>query len=243
MTSYKNPLVCGGGMMDNVARLFTQEQYKGERHVPGFHYLGPYTRTDIRLTEDYKPKPNELPINKLDEVAMRHDIDYAKAKKEYEQTGNKQQALKKIHDSDKTFIRDASKEGVLGKIASGVMYAKMKAEENNIIDSKTFSGMGKKNIAFKTKDGREISFTRRHDPTERLKRLAGAGICQKKKDKKISGGLAPLAIGVLSALAGTALDKLLTLVRDKIEGTGYKVDSSAFTTDSQKRAFLKRVLY
>ncbi len=242
MTSYKNPLVCGGGMMDNVARLFTQEQYKGERHVPGYAYLGPFTRTDIRLTEDYKPKPNEQPINKLDEVAMRHDIDYAKAKKEYEQTGNKQQALKKIHDSDKTFIRDASKEGVLGKIASGVMYAKMKAEENNIIDSKTFSGMGKKNIAFKTKDGREITFTRRHDPTERLKKLVGAGIC-KKNDKKISGGLAPVLIPVLSAVAGSLAGKLFDIVKEKLSGKGVVVDSDLYKTDAQKRAFLKRVLY
>ena len=137
MTTYKNGLTYGGG-------IFIDSKYPGEQHVHGYNYLGPFTRTDIRLTEDYKPKPNEQPINKLDEIAMRHDIDYAKTKKEYEQTGNKQQALKKIHESDRGFIKDASTQGALGKIASGVMYAKMKAEANGIINSKTFSGMGKK---------------------------------------------------------------------------------------------------
>ena len=55
------------------------------------------------------------------------------------------------------FINDASKEGALGKVASAVMYGKMKAEENNIIDSKTFSGMGKNKVSFTTKSGKTIS--------------------------------------------------------------------------------------
>ena len=73
--------------MDGISRLFTQEKYTGERHVPGFSYLGPYTRTDIRLDEQYKAKPNEQPVNKLDEIAMRHDIDYAKTKKSMSKRG------------------------------------------------------------------------------------------------------------------------------------------------------------
>ena len=173
MSSYRNGLMYGGG-------LFVDQKYPPEQHVRGYNYLGPFTRTDIRLTEDYKPKPNEQPINKLDEIAMSHDVSYAKAKKEYEQTGNKTQALKKIHDSDRQFVKEASKEGALGKVASGIIYSKMKAEENGIINSKTFSGMGPKTIAFKTKDGREIAFTKKNDPTARLKALAGAGTCEKK---------------------------------------------------------------
>jgi hypothetical protein len=243
MTTYRNGLTHGGGMLDSISRLFTQERYQNERHVPGYNYLGPFTRTDIRLDEQYKAKPNEQPVNKLDEIAMRHDIDYAKTKKEYEQTGNKQQALKKIHESDREFIKDASKEGALGKIASGVMYAKMKAEENGVIDSKTFSGMGKNKVSFTTKDGKQIQFIKKTDPTARLKALAGAGMCKTKKDDKISGGFGPLAVGVISALAGTALDKLLTLIKDKISGKGYSYDPSIYKTDAQKRAFIKRVLY
>ncbi len=237
MTTYKNSLTYGGG-------IFIDSKYPPEQHVHGYNYLGPWTRTDIRLTEDYKPKQNELPINKLDEVAMNHDIAYAKAKKEYNQTGNKQEALKKIHNSDKEFIKDASKTGALGKIASGIIYSKMKAEENGIINSKTFSGMGNK-VTFKTKDGREIAFTKKHDPTERLKKLAGVGICKNKPEKKrkINGGFAPVLIPVLSAVAGSVASKLFDLVREKISGKGYNVDPELYKTDAQKRAFLKHVLY
>jgi len=81
MTTYKNSLMYGGGIMDNVAKLFTSEKYPGERHVPGFSYLGPYTRTDIRLDANYNPQKGEEPINKLDSVALQHDIAYAKVKK------------------------------------------------------------------------------------------------------------------------------------------------------------------
>ena len=238
MTTYKNGLTYGSG-------LFIDSKYPGEHHVHGYNYLGPWTRTDIRLDSNYNVKKGEEPINKLDSIALSHDIAYAKAKKEYLNDGNKEQALKKIHDSDKQFIKDASKEGTLGKIASGVIYSKMKAEENHLIDSKTFSGMGSKAVTFKTKDGREVAFTKKHDPTERLKRLAGVGARKPKKEKKhkIKGGLAPLAIGVISALAGTALDKIWNLVRDKIEGKGLPVDANIYTTDAHKRAFLRRVLY
>ena len=77
MSSYRNGLMYGGG-------IFIDQKYPPEQHVRGYNYLGPFTRTDIRLTEDYKPKPNEQPINKLDEIAMSDDISCAKAKKEYQ---------------------------------------------------------------------------------------------------------------------------------------------------------------
>ena len=175
MSTYRNGLTYGRG-------FFTSEKYPGEAHVPGFQYLGPWTRTDIRLDENYKPRAGEEPINKLDEIAMRHDIAYAKAKKEYLQDNDKTKALNKIHESDKSFIKDAAKEGILGKVASGLMYGKMKAEENNIISSKTYSGMGK--VAFTTKSGKIVNFTKKHDPTARLKALAGVGMLKPKMRRK-----------------------------------------------------------
>ena len=65
-----------------------------------------------------------------------------KLKKEYLHDNDKAKALNKIHESDREFIKDAAKEGALGKIASGIMYGKMKAEENNIINSKVFQVWG-----------------------------------------------------------------------------------------------------
>ena len=74
MTTYRNGLTHGSG-------LFTDSKYQGERHVHGYSYLGPFTRTDLRLDENYKPRAGEEPINKLDTIAMVHDIAYSKAKK------------------------------------------------------------------------------------------------------------------------------------------------------------------
>ena len=73
MSTYRNGLHGGG--------IFTSEKYPGERHVPNYAYLGPWTRTDIRLDSNYNPKSGEEPINKLDTIAMKHDIAYAKVKK------------------------------------------------------------------------------------------------------------------------------------------------------------------
>jgi len=238
MTTYKNGLTYGSG-------LFIDEKYPGERHVHGYNYLGPFTRTDIRLTDDYRPKQGEEPINKLDTIAMVHDISYAKAKKNYIIDGDKQKALSTIHESDNTFINEASKEGVLGKVASTLMYGKMKAEQNNIISSKTFSGMGNNNkISFTTKSGKVVTFNKKKtDPKERLKKLAGIVSPKKESKKKIKGGFGPLAVGVISALAGTALGKIWDLVKEKLSGSGFTIEPSLYTTDEHKRHFLKRVLY
>ena len=116
----------------------------------------------------------------------------------------------------------------------------MKAEENNIIDSKTFSGMGKK-ISFTTKSGKVVTFSKKHDPTERLKKLAG--VSAPKKDKKKGGFLAPLAVGVLSSVAGSLAGKLFELVKEKIQGKGYSIDPELFKTDAHKKAFLKHILH
>ena len=45
-----------------------------EFHIPGLKYAGPGTRLEKRLKRGYKP------INRLDRIAMHHDIAYSKAK-------------------------------------------------------------------------------------------------------------------------------------------------------------------
>ena len=224
------------------------QKYPGEHHFPGYAYLGPNTRRDIRLDENYKPRPGEEPINKLDTIALAHDIDYDKIKKEYAIDGDRKKALDKIHNSDQRFINEASAiNQPLAKISAGIIKTKMALENNNIIDTKTFSGMG---VSFKTKSGKEISFVKKpkkQDPTERLKKLAGMGVC-KPKNKKQSGGLAPLAISLITSLAGVALGKLFDLVKEKLQGKisdklqGKGIDTNLYKTDEQKRQFLLQVL-
>ena len=78
MTTYKNGLVCGGGIMDSILDKFTYSKYPNEHHFPYYNYLGPGSNLSIRLDENYNPKKGELPINQLDSIALRHDNAYDK---------------------------------------------------------------------------------------------------------------------------------------------------------------------
>ena len=81
--------------------------------------------------------------------------------------------------------------------------------------------------------------SKKHDPTARLKQLAKVATPK----KKMEGGLHPVLIPMLASLAGTALDKLFALVKDKIKGKGFNVDPEAYRNDSQKRKLIRHVLY
>ena len=105
MTTYRNGLTYGSG-------LFMDSKYQGEYHVHGFNFLGPGSRLDIRLDDNYKPRVNEQPINQLDSVALSHDIAYDKIKKEYLKDGNKQKAIKAVHNADEVFINNASNSNI-----------------------------------------------------------------------------------------------------------------------------------
>ena len=238
MSSYKNGLTYGSG-------LFIDEKYPGERHVHDYSFLGPGSRLDIRLDQDLNPKKGELPINQLDNIALSHDKKYKLIKDQYNIDHDKTKAISAVHKADDEFINDASQSNVqpLGKISAGIIKAKQLAEKVGVLDTKTFSGMGNKTVSFVTKNGREIKFTKKHDPTARLKAIAGVGICKPKKETKKRGGFAPLAVGVISALAGTALGRILDLVKEKIQGKGVILDSELYKTDEHKRAFLKHVLH
>jgi hypothetical protein len=55
------------------------EKYSPEKHLPGYKHLGHSTRLDIRLDDNLQPKPGEEPINKTDEIAFHHDVNYLEA--------------------------------------------------------------------------------------------------------------------------------------------------------------------
>ena len=56
--------------------VFFGSKYPNEKHLPGFNYLGPGTRLDIRLNENNIPKSGEEPINEIDRLAYIHDLAY-----------------------------------------------------------------------------------------------------------------------------------------------------------------------
>ena len=51
-----------------------------EMHLPGYNFAGPGTKLNKILNDDLTPKQNSLPINRVDEAAMKHDICYLKNK-------------------------------------------------------------------------------------------------------------------------------------------------------------------
>jgi hypothetical protein len=64
----------GGDFIDSITggKLFV-----GEMHLPLHQFTGPGTRTDLRLNpEDLTPKDWSLPINRVDEASLKHDIAY-----------------------------------------------------------------------------------------------------------------------------------------------------------------------
>jgi len=241
MTTYKNPLIYGSGFMDAVLNTFTQSKYPGEHHYPGYSYLGPGTRLDIRLDQNNQPKAGEEPINELDaKGALPHDIAYLKIQEQYKKDHNKQKALSAVRKADDEFIKVASNSSIqpLGKISAGLIKAKEIGESTGLLSTKTFSGLG---VKFRTKNGKEVNFFKKKDPTARLKQLAK--ISTPKTIKKQEGGLNPILIPILASLAGSALSKVFDLVKEKISGKGLNVDDKLYKTDAQKRQLIRHVLY
>ena len=67
----------GGDIQKFLSRSkFTTTAISGELHLPGYSFCGPGTNLDKRLDEADNPNPWSKPINRVDEVCMRHDIDY-----------------------------------------------------------------------------------------------------------------------------------------------------------------------
>ena len=52
----------------------------GEKHILGMRYCGPGTNLAKRLDEQGRPRPGNERIDKVNEIALRHDLAYAQAK-------------------------------------------------------------------------------------------------------------------------------------------------------------------
>ncbi len=48
----------------------------GEKHIPFMNYCGPGTKLEQKLNADESPKPGHEPIDRVDEVALQHDLAY-----------------------------------------------------------------------------------------------------------------------------------------------------------------------
>ena len=84
-----------------------------EFHWPGYQYMGPGTKLEMRL------KRGDPGINRLDRIAKKHDIDYSKAK-----------TLQDKHQADRLMVQRI--EGLPGRktkterLVKNIMKAKVK---------------------------------------------------------------------------------------------------------------------
>jgi len=139
------------------------------------------------------------------------------------------QHLKQIHEAEDKFINDAKKKGIKGIIASNLIKLKKYGEENNIIDSKRFSGFG-------LNKRKEVK-----DPTLRLKLIARKQNHEQQKGGLIPAALIPVGIGILGSLGGKIIGDLYDLVKKKVTGTGYE-HKMKHKTIYEKRIFLNHIL-
>ena len=98
-----------GGTFDLQANLkgikVPWRKHDFELHVPGYNYLGPATRLDLRLDENSQPKSDSMPIDATDNAALAHDIRYMQA----DNLNNKDQVLAAKHEADRIMLEELSK--------------------------------------------------------------------------------------------------------------------------------------
>ena len=107
----------GKGVINNMINKLPFEM-----HMPGgYNFLGPGSRLDLRLDKNNKPLPHSLPINKIDESAMHHDICYSK----YEDTKSRNKICdSKMLQELKTIKPSTIKEWLDKSITSNIIGAK-----------------------------------------------------------------------------------------------------------------------
>lgn len=243
-----NDILRGGlNPLEEIKKLIDKTQkYEGERHITMVdgqqvgqraNYVGPNSRLDIRLDENDKPKKGEEPINDLDYMAYLHDLAYRDIGR-MKKTLPKKEYMAMIHDADRKFIervKSTKDAPITGLLARKAIEMKMALESQFPSFSSVFSG-GKRledeeEVDINERSNREASSLRL---SEMYKNLLFP--VDRMNKKEMSGGLAPLAIALISTLGSFALDKLYNFVSDKIKKGG-----SLITEDDDDELKRKRV--
>ena len=92
-----------------------------EMHLPGYNFLGPGTKLNKRLNPDLTPKESSLPINRVDEAAMNHDICYLKNK----DTKTRNKVCDKKMLQDLNILNPSIRERIDKSIVGNIIRAKM----------------------------------------------------------------------------------------------------------------------
>lgn len=117
------------------------QQFEGERHAPGYNYMGPGTRLDLRLEPSGLPKRGFEPINELDSHALVHDKAYQDVWEQYlTNKSTKEQATGQVHQADEAFIQGAQKiDTPWAKFAARAIKAKRFGESIGVFPTEAIS--------------------------------------------------------------------------------------------------------
>jgi len=88
----------------------------------GANFMRPGTRLDLRLNPDDTPKPDSLPINRVDEAAYRHDLSY----NQFTDTHHRNQADQLMVDEIDSIDDPTPKEKMMRAVAKPILLCKSK---------------------------------------------------------------------------------------------------------------------
>jgi hypothetical protein len=97
MKPYRYMIKKGGDIVSSVISKVPVELHLRDLKGRKFSFCGPNTKLDERLNPDDTPKDWSKPINKIDAICMRHDINYRKADEGF---GTRHEADKIVLDEE-----------------------------------------------------------------------------------------------------------------------------------------------
>ena len=131
----------GGSVFSTLGKIYKDIKDRGAAVLTGTNYVGPFNRLD----EEYlRTNP---PMDKIDEGAMRHDLEYSRIAKLRKAGASKAEVARLIRESDDEFLDNIKKHWRTNPRAAAMGYAGIKgknvAEDVVGLDRNLFVGEGK----------------------------------------------------------------------------------------------------
>lgn len=231
----------GLGMDIIKGAISLTQKYPGEKHVPGYNFLGPGTNMEERRKPENQQKGDFTPINRLDAAAKKHDIQYENIQNKYKELGDKPKAIADIHQADKEFVEELAKMhnlSMIEKVAMNAIKLKKFMEEKDVLSTEHLSGVGiKKRLTFGElhNEGKRILSDHNNDAFMSMKNEYKSYVNMDKakknhKKRPITGGMLPFLMPLLTMAVSTVgpiiLDKIINHFskKDTQSGKGQALD-------------------
>lgn len=144
----------GSGVLDTLKNKYKEIKDKGAAFLTGTNYVGPFNRLDDEYIRTHPP------TDKIDEGAMKHDLEYSRIAKLRKAGTPKAEIERLIRVSDDEFLDNIKKHWRTNPRAAAMGYAGIKGknvvEDVAGLDRNLFVGEGMKG-GMKTPSGFEVS--------------------------------------------------------------------------------------